>query len=210
MLLRAASHRWGKFFKCIYLHLHPLVRFKCFVTRGIQQTDILLWISRFWKVQQLNCVVMKFYSSIRWLYKWMFELNYQIPRKYLNIHFAHQIQQFQLALEAKWFRPNPKSSRVRLFRFYYVQYIFFIFRSNPHRTASNCVNVPQSFGVAADAYSIRWYNYTVKVHRDVHMIVMRAQRPLTLNAINLGTMSAATFLRVSNGCTKVTFKRSCR
>lgn len=56
--------------------------------------------------------------------------------------------------------------------------------------------IDESTGIAEDVYSTMWFNSPVAVQRDVMMVLMRSQKPLTLNAINMGVMSFATFLRV--------------
>lgn len=55
----------------------------------------------------------------------------------------------------------------------------------------------QSLGVAFDAYSTPWYNIPVTFQKDIKFMIMRAEKPLTLNAANLGVViSLETYLRV--------------
>lgn len=57
--------------------------------------------------------------------------------------------------------------------------------------------IDQSTYIANGAYETLWYNCPVHVQKDIRMIIMRSQKPLTLNALNIGVMSFATFLKAS-------------
>nr|AVH87268.1 odorant receptor 27 [Holotrichia parallela] len=56
--------------------------------------------------------------------------------------------------------------------------------------------IDQSIGVAEDAYFSPWYKFSVGMQKDIKLIIIRAQKPLTLNAVNLGILSDPTFLGV--------------
>ncbi|GJQ74811.1 putative odorant receptor [Trypoxylus dichotomus] len=56
--------------------------------------------------------------------------------------------------------------------------------------------IDESIGVATDIYATPWYTSSVKVQKDILLILTRAQKPLTLRAMKFGTMSAQTFLSV--------------
>ncbi|GJQ81914.1 putative odorant receptor [Trypoxylus dichotomus] len=56
--------------------------------------------------------------------------------------------------------------------------------------------IDESLGVAEDAYSTPWYNYPVKIQKDIKLVVLRSQRPLTLKAMSLGILSESTFLGI--------------
>ncbi|XP_068901819.1 odorant receptor 43a-like [Tenebrio molitor] len=59
--------------------------------------------------------------------------------------------------------------------------------------------IDESVAVAEDIYSVPWYLAPVRVQRHIYIILMRTQKPLTLNAANMGIMAFATFLRVGEG-----------
>ncbi|GJQ81309.1 putative odorant receptor [Trypoxylus dichotomus] len=56
--------------------------------------------------------------------------------------------------------------------------------------------INESLGVAKDAYSTPWYNYSVKIQKDIKLVILRSQRPLTLKAMSFGILSESTFLRI--------------
>ncbi|XP_015836240.1 odorant receptor 49b [Tribolium castaneum] len=56
--------------------------------------------------------------------------------------------------------------------------------------------IDESIAVAEDIYYVPWHLAPVDVQKDIYMILMRSQKPLTLNAANIGVMSFPTFLRV--------------
>ncbi|XP_017774049.1 PREDICTED: odorant receptor 49b-like [Nicrophorus vespilloides] len=51
-----------------------------------------------------------------------------------------------------------------------------------------------STGVGSDAYTTDWYKGSVRLQNDMRMIIMRSQKPVTLNAMKLSHMSLTTFL----------------
>ncbi|XP_022904516.1 odorant receptor 85c-like [Onthophagus taurus] len=54
----------------------------------------------------------------------------------------------------------------------------------------------ESTSLAIAAYNTPWYNSPVSIQKDILLILIRSQKPLTLNAMNLGDLSRATFLKV--------------
>ncbi|RZC42341.1 odorant receptor 67c-like, partial [Asbolus verrucosus] len=66
----------------------------------------------------------------------------------------------------------------------------------PSVSTVNTMSLFQSAAVAEDVYSVAWYQAPVDIQKDVLMVLMRSQKPLTLSAANLGVMSFPTFLSV--------------
>ncbi|KAK9753972.1 7tm Odorant receptor [Popillia japonica] len=48
------------------------------------------------------------------------------------------------------------------------------------------IGIGDSIGIAEDAYCTPWYNSPVNIQKDIKLIMLRAQKPLTLKALNLG------------------------
>ncbi|KAJ3652159.1 hypothetical protein Zmor_018148 [Zophobas morio] len=56
--------------------------------------------------------------------------------------------------------------------------------------------IDESIAIAEDIYYVPWDAASVDVRKDIYMMLMRSQKPLTLNAANMGVMSFPTFLGV--------------
>lgn len=54
----------------------------------------------------------------------------------------------------------------------------------------------QSTGIAIDAYSTNWYDSPVPVQKNLLLMILRSQRPLTLSAASMGVMSLEAYLGV--------------
>ncbi|KAK9754168.1 7tm Odorant receptor [Popillia japonica] len=56
--------------------------------------------------------------------------------------------------------------------------------------------INESTKIAEEAYCMPWYDCPVNIQKDIMLIILRSQKPLTLKALSLGTWSDPTFLGV--------------
>ncbi|GLV31106.1 Odorant receptor 85b [Carabus blaptoides fortunei] len=56
--------------------------------------------------------------------------------------------------------------------------------------------IDESTGIGLDAYETNWYDSSVSVQKDLLLMILRSQKPLTLSAASLGVMSLETYLGV--------------
>ncbi|GLV44631.1 Odorant receptor 67c [Carabus blaptoides fortunei] len=56
--------------------------------------------------------------------------------------------------------------------------------------------IDESTGIGLDAYETNWFDNSVSVQKDLMLMILRSQKPLTLSAASLGVMSLETYLGV--------------
>ncbi|GLV41993.1 uncharacterized protein CBL_10152 [Carabus blaptoides fortunei] len=60
--------------------------------------------------------------------------------------------------------------------------------------------IDESTSIAMDAYSTNWYDSPVSVQKNLLLMILRSQRPLTLSAASMGVMSLEAYLGVGQSC----------